>query len=73
MLSQELLNLEALRFACDLPRFSEHPRSFAAVFNQVTFVLFAMGAAWAWINSLAANKPGSRSPKPLKAMMWDPF
>jgi len=30
------------QFACDLPSFAEHPLSFAALFNQVTFILFAL-------------------------------
>lgn len=31
------------QFACMLPSFAEHPRSFPALFNQVTFILFALG------------------------------
>lgn len=31
------------QFAYSLPSFAEHPRSFASLFNQVTFMVFALG------------------------------
>eukprot|EP00435_Cladocopium_sp_Y103_P020686 s789_g5.t1 len=31
------------QFAYSLPTFAEHPRSFASLFNQVTFMVFALG------------------------------